>query len=85
MLNQDGQDWDVKPPQDAKVRGDLRIKWRHGKWRFSFAAFASLRLGENRRLNKEAHLSQRRKDAKGPPFISQKPSVGSGRQPSAGD
>jgi hypothetical protein len=25
------------------------------------AAFASLRLGENRRLNKEAHFSQRRR------------------------
>jgi hypothetical protein len=30
---------------------------------FSLAAFASLRLGENRRLNKEAHLWQRRKGA----------------------
>jgi len=30
---------------------------------FSFAAFASLRLGENRSLNKEAHLSQRREGA----------------------
>jgi len=30
---------------------------------FSFVAFASLRLGENRSLNKEAHLSQRRKGA----------------------
>ena len=27
------------------------------------ATFASLRLGENRRLNKEAHCSQRRKGA----------------------
>jgi hypothetical protein len=29
-----------------------------------FATFASLRLGENRRLNEEAHFSQRRKGAK---------------------
>src|SRR4030095_680348 len=31
--------------------------------RFSLAAFASLRLGENRRLNEKAHFSQRRKGA----------------------
>jgi hypothetical protein len=36
--------------------------------RFSFAAFASLRLGENRRLNKKAYFSQRRKGAKAPLF-----------------
>jgi hypothetical protein len=42
---------------------------------FSLAAFASLRLGENRRPNEEAHFSQRRKGAKAPPFISQRPSV----------
>jgi hypothetical protein len=51
----------------------LRIKWGHSCGRFYFAAFASLRLGENRRLNKEAHLSQRRKGAKAKSFISQKP------------
>jgi hypothetical protein len=32
------------------------------------ASFASLRLRENRRLNEEANLSQRRKGAKAPPF-----------------
>jgi len=41
----------------------LGIKWRHSNERFSLAAFASLRLGENRRLNKEEHFSQRRKGA----------------------
>ena len=51
----------------------LRIKWRHSSGRFSLAAFASLRLGENRRLNKEAHFSRRRKDAKVAPFNSQRP------------
>jgi hypothetical protein len=35
----------------------------HSCARFSIAAFASLRLCENRRLNKEAHLSPRRKGA----------------------
>src|SRR5262245_8852645 len=30
----------------------------------TFASFASLRLSENRRLNEEANLSQRRKGAK---------------------
>src|SRR5215831_7041486 len=39
------------------------------------AAFASLRLGENRRLNKEANCSQRRKGAKATPSISQRPST----------
>jgi hypothetical protein len=53
----------------------LRIKWRHSSGRFSLAAFAPLRLGENRRLNKKAHFSQRRKGAKAPPFISQRPLV----------
>jgi hypothetical protein len=33
-----------------------------------------LRLGEIRRLNGKARFSQRRKDAKAPPFISQRPS-----------
>jgi len=41
----------------------LRIKRRHSK-NLSFAAFASLRLCESRRLNEEAHLSPRRKGAK---------------------
>jgi hypothetical protein len=41
----------------------LRIKRRHSSGRFSLAAFASLRLGENRRLNKEDLCSQRRKGA----------------------
>jgi hypothetical protein len=31
---------------------------------FSLAAFASLRLGENRRLNEKANFPQRRKRAK---------------------
>jgi len=31
-----------------------------------FASFAPLRLGENRHLNEEANLSQRRKGAKAP-------------------
>jgi len=42
----------------------LRIKWRHSSGRFSLAAFVSLRLGENRRLNKEVHFSRRREGAK---------------------
>src|SRR5215813_5464484 len=53
----------------------LRIKWRHSSGRFSLVAFASLRLSENRRLNKEAHFSRRRKDAKVAPFNSQRPLV----------
>jgi len=39
------------------------IKWRHSSG-LSFAAFASLRLSENRRLNEKAHFSPRRKGAK---------------------
>jgi hypothetical protein len=35
-----------------------------------------LRLGENRRLNEKAYFSPRRKGAKAPPFISQRPSGG---------
>jgi len=38
---------------------ELRVIISSG--RLSLAAFASLRLGENRRLNKEAHRSQRRR------------------------
>jgi hypothetical protein len=38
--------------------------WSHSSG-LPFAAFASLRLGENRRLNEKADFSQRRKDAKG--------------------
>ena len=41
----------------------LRPQVRMANDRFSLAAFASLRLCENSRLNKEAHLSQRRKGA----------------------
>ena len=36
--------------------------WRHSSG-LPFAAFASLRLSENRRLNEKAHFSQRRKGA----------------------
>ena len=42
----------------------LRTNWRHSSERFSLAAFAALRLCENRRPNKEAHFSQSRKAAK---------------------
>jgi hypothetical protein len=48
----------------------LRIKWRHSGGRFSLAAYAYLRLGEIRRLNKKAHLSRRREGAKTPKFFS---------------
>jgi hypothetical protein len=53
------------------VFGELNGAIRSG--RFSSAAFASLRLGENRRLNKEAHFPRRGKDAKPAPFNSQRP------------
>src|SRR5262245_29560420 len=53
----------------------LRSKLRHSSGRFSVAAFASWRLGENRRLNKEAKFAQGREGAKAPPFISQRPLV----------
>jgi hypothetical protein len=42
--------------------GPLRIKWRHSSG-LPFAAFASLRLGEDRRLNKKAQFLPRRKGA----------------------
>jgi hypothetical protein len=57
----------------------LRIKWRHSSGRFSLAAFAPWRLGENRRLNKEAHFSPRRKSAKAVEFFSHKTFILAGR------
>ena len=49
----------------AAIKSGLK-SWRarDGLWEINGAIFAPLRLGENRRLNKEARFSQRRKGAK---------------------